>query len=66
VTKILHLHIPLRGIAVILKKSLCHSRKAVRFNGYEDWKFGEDGLVAESLGHFDADEYERQLREGVA
>jgi nuclear transport factor 2 (NTF2) superfamily protein len=42
------------------------SGNAVRFSGYEDWKFGEDGLVAESLGHFDADEYERQLREGVA
>lgn len=41
------------------------SGNAVRFSGYEDWKFGEDGLVAESLGHFDADEYERQLREGV-
>ena len=42
------------------------SGNAVRFSGYEDWKFDDDGLVAESLGQFDADEYERQLREGVA
>ena len=33
----------------------------VRISGYEDWRFGADGLVAESLGHFDADDYKRQL-----
>ena len=31
----------------------------------EHWRIGEDGLVAESLGHFDAEEYERQLAHGV-
>src|SRR5437879_1953151 len=25
----------------------------VRFSGYEVWRFGEDGLIAESQGHFD-------------
>ena len=39
--------------------------KFVRIKGHEDWSFGGDGLVAESLGHFDADEYERQLKQGV-
>ena len=34
----------------------------VRISGYELWKFGPDGLIAESKGHFDAAEYERQLR----
>jgi len=36
----------------------------VRISGYESWRFGVDGLVANSQGHFDAEEYERQLREG--
>jgi nuclear transport factor 2 (NTF2) superfamily protein len=39
--------------------------KQVRISGYEEWDFGADGLVARSLGHFDADEYQRQLEHGV-
>ncbi len=38
---------------------------AVRFSGYEEWTFGEDGLVARSLGHFDEEVYARQLEVGV-
>lgn len=34
----------------------------VRISGYELWKIGTDGLIVESKGHFDAAEYERQLR----
>ncbi len=34
----------------------------VRISGYELWKIDNDGLIAESLGHFDAAEYERQLK----
>jgi predicted ester cyclase len=37
----------------------------VRFSGLEEWTFGEDGLVAESQGHFDQADYERQLGHGV-
>jgi hypothetical protein len=37
----------------------------VRISGYEDWLIGDDGLIAESLGHFDADEYARQVEHGV-
>jgi hypothetical protein len=33
----------------------------VRISGYEEWRFGADGPVAESEGHFDALEYNRQL-----
>jgi predicted ester cyclase len=33
----------------------------VRISGYELWKISDDGLIAESKGHFDAAEYERQL-----
>ena len=36
--------------------------KRVRISGYELWQIGDDGLIAESLGHFDAAEYERQLK----
>ena len=38
--------------------------KAVRINGYEEWTFGADGLIAESTGHFDEAEYNRQLKVG--
>jgi hypothetical protein len=34
----------------------------VRISGYELWKIDNAGLIAESSGHFDAAEYERQLR----
>lgn len=37
----------------------------VRFSGFEVWKFGDDGLIAESQGHFDRADYERQLERGV-
>jgi predicted ester cyclase len=33
----------------------------VRFSGFEEWRFGHDGLIAESLGHFDEADYQRQL-----
>ena len=33
----------------------------VRISGYELWKFNDAGLIAESSGHFDAAEYERQV-----
>ena len=34
----------------------------VRISGYERWKIDNAGLIAESTGHFDAAEYERQLK----
>lgn len=39
--------------------------KAVRFSGYEEWTLGEDGLIAQAVGHFDEEEYGRQLEYGV-
>jgi hypothetical protein len=39
--------------------------KRLRISGYELWKIGNDGLIAESKGHFDGAEYERQLKLGV-
>lgn len=39
--------------------------KTVRISGYEEWRLGPDGLIAESKGHFDEAEYQRQLRTGV-
>ena len=35
--------------------------KRVRISGYELWKIDNNGLIAESKGHFDSAEYERQL-----
>ena len=37
------------------------SGKAVRISGYEEWRLGPDGLIAESKGHFDEADYKRQL-----
>src|SRR5437899_12048458 len=34
----------------------------VRISGHELWKIDNDGLIAESKGHFDAADYERQIR----
>jgi nuclear transport factor 2 (NTF2) superfamily protein len=39
--------------------------RTVRIPGFEEWTIAEDGLIAESLGHYDQDEYDRQLREGA-
>ena len=39
--------------------------KRLRISGYELWKIDEDGFIAESRGHFDSAEYERQLKHGV-
>ena len=38
---------------------------AVRVQGFESWTIDEDGLIAASLGTYDAEEYARQLAEGV-
>jgi len=40
--------------------------KRVHISGYEEWLLGEGGLIAESRGHFDDAEYQRQLRHGAS
>jgi len=37
----------------------------VRIPGFEEWTLDADGSIAESRGHFDQAEYDRQLREGA-
>jgi predicted ester cyclase len=39
--------------------------KSVRIRGLEEWTIVADGLIAESRGHYDQAEYDRQLREGA-
>lgn len=34
---------------------------AVDLRGFEEWTLGDDGLIVESLGHYDEAEYQRQL-----
>ena len=34
---------------------------AVDLRGYEQWKLDEDGLIVQSLGHYDEAEYQRQM-----
>ena len=36
----------------------------VRISGYELWQIGSDGLIANSQGHFDSEDYARQLKGG--
>jgi predicted ester cyclase len=36
----------------------------VRISGFEEWKIGADGLIAESRGHFDEAAYQHQLQHG--
>jgi steroid delta-isomerase-like uncharacterized protein len=38
--------------------------KPVRIHGYEEWTMTADGLIAESKGHYDEAEYQRQLKAG--
>jgi hypothetical protein len=38
--------------------------KAVRITGYEEWTLGAQGLIAESKGHYDEEEYKRQVNSG--
>jgi hypothetical protein len=35
--------------------------KPVRISGHEEWVIGSDGLIVDSLGHFDVTDYQRQL-----
>ncbi|MBV8784820.1 MAG: nuclear transport factor 2 family protein [Gammaproteobacteria bacterium] len=35
--------------------------RRVRISGYEDWKFGSDGLIADSKGSYDASDWQRQV-----
>lgn len=39
--------------------------KFVRISGFEEWRFGPDGLIVESKGHFDAADYQHQLKAGA-
>lgn len=39
--------------------------KRVRITGYEAWTMDEDGLIAQSQGHFNKAEYDRQIEHGV-
>jgi steroid delta-isomerase-like uncharacterized protein len=39
--------------------------KRVRISGVEHWRIAADGLIAESKGHFDSAEYQRQLQQGA-
>ncbi len=35
---------------------------SVRISGFEEWHIGADALIAESQGHFDGEDYQRQVR----
>jgi uncharacterized protein (TIGR02246 family) len=37
----------------------------VHFSGFEEWTISEDGLISQSDGNFDNDEYQHQLAHGI-
>jgi len=37
----------------------------VDLRGFEEWTLNGDGLILESRGHYDHEEYERQLNAGA-
>ena len=37
------------------------TRRQVRLSGYESWQLSANGLIANSQGHFESAEYNRQL-----
>jgi hypothetical protein len=39
--------------------------RPVHISGFELWSLGEDGLIAQSQGHFDSAAYQRQLENGI-
>jgi len=39
---------------------------AVSISGFEVWRIGDDGLIAESRGYFDSEAYQRQIEHGLA
>jgi len=39
--------------------------KSVRIRGVETWTMAENGLIAQSVGHFDEAEYRRRLEQGI-
>lgn len=39
--------------------------RSVRVPGYEEWTIAPDGLIAESRGHYDQADYDRQLEHGA-
>ena len=39
--------------------------KRVRVPGFEEWTIAADGLIAESCGHYDQAEYDRQVQHGI-
>ena len=40
--------------------------KSVRVPGYEEWTIAADGRIAESRGHYDQAEYDRQVQHGIS
>jgi hypothetical protein len=39
--------------------------KSVRVPGFEEWTIAPDGLIADSRGHYDQAEYDRQVQHGI-
>jgi len=35
--------------------------RSIRISGFEEWEIGANGLIAKSAGHFDAEDYARQI-----
>ena len=54
-----------RRMDVICVRQSGRPEVKVHFSGFEEWTIGEDGLIAQSDGNFDNDEYQHQLVHGI-
>jgi hypothetical protein len=52
-----------QGDRVIYRWTLTGSKdgRRVRISGFEEWRMAADGLIADSQGHFESDDYQHQL-----
>ena len=53
------------GVAYVVEGSVRKAGNRVRISGWEEWTLGDDGLIADSQGHYDQAEYDRQIEHGV-
>ncbi|MFN9431863.1 MAG: nuclear transport factor 2 family protein [Acidobacteriota bacterium] len=57
----IHIENGLAIFAWILTGTYAANANPVRISGHEAWQLNPDGLIGSSHGHFDADDYARQI-----
>jgi len=66
ITQIPDLHLEMDGLLIkdqgaVYRWTLTSAARSLRISGFEEWTIGADGLIADSQGHFESADYQRQL-----